>query len=267
LKAYAGAVKLRSPEQNFGETTAIAGDYGPMLARMNAAARILCFSPHPDDTEFSAGGFLAKAAARGSYIGITVVSDGRKGSVEEVDEDRLVETRKREQDRAAKILGVNKLTWLGFRDSEIPEPRILRPRIMESIRSFKPDLVITLDPNLPYEAHLDHVYVGRAVMESVLLHSHPGIGPGTVTSKRPTLALAATSRPNVIVNIDTVFPKKIQSIQAHESQMDSSSYLLDTVREISALYGKRIGCRYAEPFIALTAEEMHMNIFPQFQPE
>ncbi len=231
------------------------------LAIMQEARRIFCVSPHPDDTEFAAGGYVAAMVESGAKVDLVVVSDGSMGSIDYADASPLAAKRAEEQEVSAAILGIGSVTFLGFRDGDIPAPRELRGRILDLMRSSTPDLVLTTDPNLPYEAHLDHVNVGRAVMESVLLFSHPGIGSGKVRSPRPALALSATANPNVIFNVDRQFEKKIRAISAHRSQMDSSAYILETVKKASSVFGLQIGTAHGEPFLVLRAEEMHMNVF------
>lgn len=221
--------------------------------------KILALSPHPDDMEFSAGGYLYLSSGNGAAVKLIVVSDGRKGSLDASDEETLVSARKKEQIEAAEILGIRDVTFLGYIDSEIPEPRHIRDRIMGEIRKFGPDLVITVDPNLQYEAHLDHVYVGKAVLEAVLLHSHPTIGEGKPESKRPNVALSATSNPNVIVNIDDAISIKNKSIMAHKSQIDSSGYVITSAQKSAELYARRIGCKYGEPLRLIEPEMLHMN--------
>lgn len=49
------------------------------ISLLKAARRIIAISPHPDDAEIIAGGYLALSAAKGSAVRIVVVSDGRMG--------------------------------------------------------------------------------------------------------------------------------------------------------------------------------------------
>lgn len=232
----------------------------PALERkMLSFRRIVGVSPHPDDMEFAAGGFLQLARLSGAEIMMIVVSDGRKGTLDQTREEEIVQTRRREQTEAASLLGIGNIQFMGFRDSEIPEPRAIRGPLMGIIRSFRPDLVISLDPFLPYESHLDHVRVGEAVMESVLLHSHPGIGDGSPQSPRPCLALAATSNPNVVVNVDTAYPTRSMALNAHASQLDAAGYAFEALDGLLRMYGSLVGAKYGEPYRFLEGDSLHMN--------
>ncbi len=228
--------------------------------KMHSFRRIIAFSPHPDDMEFSAGGYLGIMARSGASIQIVVVSDGSRGAIGEADVEKLKSTRLKEEIQAASVLGIEDVKFLGYVDSEIPEPRKIRDTLMGLIRNYRPDLVLTVDPYLPYEAHLDHVHVGKAVLEAVLLHSHDSVGEGKPSSPRPYAALSATSTPNLVVNIEEAFDLKAESIRSHRSQMDSAGYVFREVENLSSLFGKAAGFRYGEPFRLMEGEKLHMNL-------
>ena len=225
--------------------------------------RIVTFAPHPDDNELIAGGFIASKIREGSEFFLIVASDGRKGS-KSIGEEELKEIRKKEQESALAVLGSNNIRFLGYKDSEVPQPSLLRNDVIKIIRELSPDLVITVDPYLLYESHPDHVNVGMAVLQSVLFEEFPNIGEGK-TVKSPNVALGFTYNPNVILDCTGTMDKKILAIKAHKSQfMDDSS--IDLVKGISALYGHRVGAQFAEPFRVLLPHELHINILGGMNP-
>jgi LmbE family N-acetylglucosaminyl deacetylase len=77
--------------------------------------------------------------------------------------------------RAAKILGLKEVFFLGYRDSGMPgmdanhhrEAQINHPieevagRVVKYIRELKPDIVITFDPIGGYK-HPDHIHIHKA---------------------------------------------------------------------------------------------------------
>ena len=68
---------------------------------------ILVITPHPDDAEGGAGGTIAKWAARGSWIGLVVCTNGDKGTSDrDISPEDLARTREEEQLNAAKVLGI-----------------------------------------------------------------------------------------------------------------------------------------------------------------
>jgi LmbE family N-acetylglucosaminyl deacetylase len=235
------------------------------LAVMQSSSKILAFSPHPDDSEEFAGGFLCQAVNRGARVKIVVVSDGRKGSHDATDEEKVAEKRRQEQEMAAKKMGAEKTEYLGYKDTEVPQPRIMRDLLMSHMRLFGPQLVVTLDPALPNEAHLDHVYTGIAVMEAVLLLHHPTIASGDPVerSKRPYLALAATHRPNVIVNIEDTIEKKVEVVSCHSSQIRDPAAYKKSLLHTAIRYGKMAGCKYGEAFRVLEPQQLHCDLWPE----
>ncbi len=221
--------------------------------------KIVAVSPHPDDMELLAGGLMKLYTSNSRDVDLIVVSDGRKGSLGYMDEETLIDIRRDEQLQAAKVLGLKKVHFLEYVDSEVPCPRILRKKILPLIRELAPDLVITVDPFLPYESHLDHVNTGKAVMESVLFFEHGGIEKGYAGGKRPDLLLAGTAYPNIIVDIEKYFGDKEAAIKCHISQFESTDYIFKAINTLENAYGKLIGSDHGEPFRLLYSNELHLN--------
>jgi LmbE family N-acetylglucosaminyl deacetylase len=228
-----------------------------------SSRRIISIQPHPDDNEIVAGGYITHKIEEGATFRLVVVSDGRKGS-RTLTEKELIEIRREEQEKALHILGASDLKFLGFVDSEVPPPSILRNEIIKTIREFAPDLVITVDPFLPYEVHPDHVNTGLAVLQSVLFAEFPNIGEGKPVG-RPPVALGFTNSPNVIYDCSETFETKIKAIKTHRSQFRDDSFI-DLIRTISTIYGRRIGSHYGEAFRVLMPEELHVNVLAGMNP-
>jgi LmbE family N-acetylglucosaminyl deacetylase len=130
------------------------------------------------------------------------------------------------------------------------------------MRSFQPDLAVTVDPFLPYEAHPDHVNTGEAVMQAALFHAYPYIvRDAKVNSEAPILALAASAFPNTVVSIDNTIDRKIMAVLAHKSQWSDPKKIEDTIRSLSAGYGKLTACAYGEAFKVLRPDEIHLDPF------
>ncbi len=225
------------------------------MKKMENAKRILAISPHPDDIEIIAGGFISSALRRGADVKLIIVTDGSKGT--KIKGKNMKETREFEQLNAAKILGIKNFKFLNLEDSKVPEPRKTMEILMPEVREYSPDLLITNDPFLKYEVHLDHIYTGLAALQRVLFYEFPNIGNGEVRGISPDVALAPTNYPNVIVDISDTFQIKIEALKAHSSQ----NLDLDWVRKLSEYYGRLIDSNYGEAFKYLYPQELHLNIF------
>jgi len=228
------------------------------------ANRIIAFSPHPDDIEIVAGGFLASAVDRGAQVKVVITCDDRMSftSIEKpMGMEEIAALRKREEIEAMNVLGIEDLEFLEYIDSQIPEPSLLVRDYMRIMRSYDPDLALTVDPYLPYEAHPDHIHTGMGVMQAVLFHGYPYIMRDLkVKSKPPTLALGATACPNVIVPIDDSIDRKTKSILAHASQFPDQEKIIEDIRSLSSALGKFAGFRYGEAFKVLLSDEIHLNV-------
>jgi LmbE family N-acetylglucosaminyl deacetylase len=166
--------------------------------------KVMCVQPHPDDTDVAAGGTVAKLAARGVEVVYVTLTDGRLGTHDPaVRPEELAEERRREQEEAARILGVKELVWLGVRDGELQPTLELRWKLVEIIRRFKPDLVMAPDPWLTYEAHPDHRHAGILASEAALFAPLPHAAPseGLPPHAVRYVAYYWTRKPNVFVDV------------------------------------------------------------------
>lgn len=82
-------------------------------------ATLVFFHAHPDDETITTGGTIARATNEGHRVVLVVATDGRNGEVpDDLGEDEtLVERRRVELERSAAVLGVQRVAWLGYRDS------------------------------------------------------------------------------------------------------------------------------------------------------
>jgi LmbE family N-acetylglucosaminyl deacetylase len=230
--------------------------------------KIISFSPHPDDSELIAGGFLASAVERGAEVKLVVVSDDRMSftSIEnELPMEKIVAIRKEEELKAIEILGVRDVEFLEYADSRVPEPETLMNDFLRVIRDYAPDLVISVDPFLPYEAHPDHLNTGHAMLRAVLFHQFPYVlKSAVVKSGPPNIALGASASPNVIVPIDAFMDKKVRSILSHKSQFPNTEDIERKIRDMASVLGKLINCRYGEAFKVLLPDEIHVDVLASY---
>ena len=234
-------------------------------ALLSSAKRIISISPHPDDSEIIAGGLLASAVDRGAEVKVVVVSDDRMSltsTIERLPMEDIATLRKKEELEAMRILKVKNVEFLEYMDSDVPPAPTLRRDFIRIMRSFQPDLAVTVDPFLPYEAHPDHVNTGRGVMEAALFHTYPYIvRDAKVNSQAPLLALGASAIPNAVISIDATIDRKVMSVLAHKSQWPDPKKMEETIRTISAKYGELVAHNYGEAFKVLLPDEIHVDPF------
>src|SRR5258708_20099970 len=108
----------------------------------------LVVTAHPDDSEFGAGGTVAKLTKEGKSVAYCIVTNGNKGSSDRtMTPERLVKIREEEQRNAARVLGVEAIDFLGFPDCELENTRETRLAVTGAIRRHRPDLIICQNPN------------------------------------------------------------------------------------------------------------------------
>jgi len=81
---------------------------------------LVTFHAHPDDEAIATGGVMAQAAAAGHRVVLVLATKGELGEVGDgvlADGEALAERRTVEVAAAAEILGVERVAFLGYRDS------------------------------------------------------------------------------------------------------------------------------------------------------
>lgn len=188
--------------------------------------KIVAIQPHPDDNEVGAAGTLMELASRGCQIIFVTVTDGRAGAPDQATvPDRLVTTRMREKQAAGEMIGVSKQIDLGLPDGGGYSVDEVVAKLMPLLRQERPDMVMTVDPWLPYEAHPDHIKTGTAVAQTVLFANNKVLfkdsgHPFSV----PQVAFYGTAYPNTFVDVTRHWERKLESILAHASQFRNEEW-------------------------------------------
>src|SRR5438552_1484829 len=135
-----------------------------------ANGRVMFVAAHPDDPEFLAGGTIARLAKEGWEITYVIATNGNKGSSDRgVTSERLAPIRAEEQRRAARVLGVERVEFLGYEDGEVEDTRDLRRDVTRQIRRWRPGLIITPSTHRTYDNftgwHLHNRTTGADVLD------------------------------------------------------------------------------------------------------
>jgi len=196
--------------------------------------KILALGAHPDDIEYGCGGTFLKFARNGMDIYFMVLTKGEFGGDPE--------TREKEQEEAMKLLGVKKIFWGGYTDTELPSERIVITKIDEVIEEVKPDEVYV---NYIEDIHQDH----RMLAECTLA--------ATRYVKRVFFYEDYTSinfEPDIFVDIEDVLEEKQKLIEVYSSQVDKAYPtkldMVESVKAIANFRGFQGKVKYAEGFKA-----------------
>ena len=226
--------------------------------------RVMVVTAHPDDSEFGAGGTVAKLTREGKAVIYCILTNGNKGSSDRsMTPERLVGIREEEQKNAARVLGVDTVDFLGFPDCELENTRESRMAVTAAIRRHKPDLIICQNPNRTKNlggSHRDHRVAAGIALDCVypLARDHMAfpelMAQGLEPHRVKEVHMMWWDDPEVVVDTSDTIDLKIKALQCHVSQLKDMAAVEKRVRERGALLGKPKGYAYAETFDRILIE-------------
>jgi len=208
---------------------------------------------HPDDAEFICSGTIARFVQSGYRAQYVLATSGDKGSDDRTaTPEQLATTREAEQLAAAKVLGVEEVTFLRHHDGEVEVSIPFRRELAEVIRRGRPDVILTFDPWQRYQIHPDHRAVGQTALDAVAaardhMYYPEQLVEGLTEHRVHNVYFFGTDQPNYYVDITPVIELKIAALRAHTSQIRTEG-LEDLIRMRARMVGQEIGVEYAEAF-------------------
>lgn len=221
---------------------------------------ILAIGIHPDDVELSCSGTLLQHAAMGKTFGILDLSRGELGT------RGTPEIREAEAKEAARVLGAQFRQILDIPDGLFTHSPDNWLKIVQVIRACRPEIILC---NAPDDRHPDH---GRAAKMTADACFYAGLekietfdNQGNLQEKwRPKAVYHYIQdrqlTPDFVVDISTVFDKKMEAILAFRSQFYdpndagpatpiSGKDFLDFMDAKARVFGRSISATHAEGFI------------------
>ncbi len=160
---------------------------------------IVFFHAHPDDEASQTAGTMARAAAEGHRVVTVFATNGDHGETPEdlAPGETVTDRRRREAEASARVLGVERIHWLGFMDSGMTGWEQNRhpasffqadvddaaKRLAQILDWERADVVVGYDWHGNY-GHPDHIKVHQVVHRAVEL----------VTGRRPRVIEATMNR-------------------------------------------------------------------------
>lgn len=186
-----------------------------------AETRIIVIGAHPDDCDIGFGGSAAKLAAMGHKVKFISVTNGDAGH-QSMGGGALAKRRRAEAQESGRRLGIE-YEVLDNHDGELLPSLNARLQLIRKIREWNADVVIGPRPN---DYHPDHRYTGMLVQDAAYMVVVPNVAPDTPPLKKNPVFFYLQDRfqrpnpfrPDVVIPIDDVFEKKIDALDAHESQ-------------------------------------------------
>ncbi len=184
--------------------------------------RILAIGAHPDDCDIKFGGTAALFAQMGHVVKFLSVTNGDAGH-HEMGGGPLAKRRYLETQESLKRLGIEEYQVLDNHDGELTPSLEIRRQIIKAIREWKADVVITHRSN---DYHPDHRNAGILVQDAAYMVVVPNVVSGTPPlTKNPVFLYYSDNfqkpnpfTPDIVVDIDSTYEKKIDGMDAHVSQ-------------------------------------------------
>lgn len=192
-------------------------------SEMDNRIRVIAIFAHPDDGDAKMGGTAAMLAEMGYAVKFVAITNGDAGHQTEGG-GALAKRRRAEAQESARRLGIDEYKVLDNHDGELMPELHVRQQVIREIRTWNADIVLGLRPN---DYHPDHRYAGVLVQDAAYLVVVPNVTPDTPPlTKNPVFLYMEDGfqkpnpfSPDIVVGIDDVIDKKIDGLDAHESQM------------------------------------------------
>jgi len=238
------------------------------LPDINKAQKVLAVQPHYDDNDIGAGGTLHKLSKQGSDLVYLTVTDDLAGVIPQTNELELsksdaIALLHENQEQAAKRIGVGKQIRLGFPDAGNYDYFLLREKLIQVIRQEQPDLIFTVDPWTPYEAHHDHVITGKACAEAAVLYNLPAIGeyyPEEMNNYELLgVAFYNSAYPNLVFDITESIEPKQAALRSYTAQfsIEGLKQLIQQTTFLAGYVARDEGFEYGETLKILAPWMLH----------
>lgn len=194
---------------------------------------VLAIGAHPDDIEIGCGATLIKYRQKEHKVYTLIMTDGAMGGDNEL--------RRNEQLRSNEIIGVEKMFWGGYKDTQLPLNKDVIAIIEDVIDEVDPVFIFV---NYFDDTHQDHRHLAKATISATRYIKN------VLFFEVPT---THNFSPSIFVSIEDVFEEKNRILLAHESQVMKTNIgdlsIVDVARAQAGFRGMQGRVKYAEGFV------------------
>lgn len=231
---------------------------------------LLVVSAHAGDFVWRAAGAIALATARGDRAKVVCLSYGERGESarawrEGLPLEEIKAVRRREAENAAAVLGAE-IEFFDAGDYPLPESPELVDRLVRVYREVVPDVVLTHPAADPYNG--DHPAASRMALQARVLaqaigYDAPGepLGAPPVFFFEPHQPEQCDFKPNVLLDITSVFDRKRRAMECLPAQQHMWSYYTDLATRRGVQLRRNAGPNLGLP--QNTMAESYVRLFPQ----
>jgi bacillithiol biosynthesis deacetylase BshB1 len=216
---------------------------------------ILVFGAHPDDVELGCGGTIIKEVQNGKRVGVIDLTRGELGT------RGSVKIRDAESKKASQIMGISLRDNMDFSDGFFENTKKNKILLVEKIRNYQPDIVIT---NALSDRHPDHSRGAQIVIDACFLSGLSKIDTSQDVWRPQAIyhyIQFNNMQPDFVVDISQQFSKKIKAVKSYSSQfynpksdepktIISSEDFLNSITYRAQDLGRQTNCKFAEGFIS-----------------
>ncbi len=205
--------------------------------------KVLVIVAHQDDETIGCGGTISKWSSMGAEIHVCFVTDGSTGYEQKSDMAKdIVSVRMTEATYACSLLGVKGLSTLSIPCQRVKNNQETFHRVIEKIRSIKPNIVIT-HSNIC--KHRDHRMTSKIVQESCWKSNEnilDDLGePHKVDLVLECEILDPFENPDFVVDITKNYITKCEAMAVYTSQRGVIPGIEQYLNGISLVRGYSIG--------------------------
>jgi len=212
--------------------------------------RVMVIAPHPDDELLGVGGTLIKRKLAGYKLAWVIVT-----SISEANgwDKALVKEKIKQVENIRDLVGFDHVYELDFPATSIDSIPIKQivSSISQCIHDFEPDEIFI--PSMS-DVHTDHQVTHKAAISCVKWFRNPSIKKVLVyeTLSETNFGLGRNScfNPNVYINIEDSFDKKIYCLRSYDAETGVFPFPRSeiAITALAQLRGSAAGYKYAEAF-------------------
>jgi LmbE family N-acetylglucosaminyl deacetylase len=219
--------------------------------------RAVAIAAHPDDLEYGAAAAFARWTDQGREVSYVMVTSGEAG-IDGLAPDTAKRVREEEERRAARVVGVTHVEFLGHADGAVEYGLALRRDLATAIRRLRPDVLVTMNFELTWGDgsivnHADHRAVGLAALDAVRDAANRWMFAdlGEPWQRLKAVYLLGMSPSTHYVDVGGTFERGVASLREHRAYLEGLGGTMDPdafLRGFARSTGEAVGCDLAVAF-------------------
>jgi LmbE family N-acetylglucosaminyl deacetylase len=216
--------------------------------------RAVAVVAHPDDLEYGAASAVARWTDLGKEISYVVATSGEAG-IDGIAPGECGPLRIAEEQRSARIVGVDHVVFLGHPDGAVEYGLPLRRDIAAALRRLRPQVVLTMHFELTWGEgggvnHADHRAVGLATLDACRDAANRWLWPevGEPWQEITDVYVFGSGQPTHYVDVSATIDRGVESLREHHAYIEGLGREFDPeefLRNISGFGGMAAGCDFA----------------------